>query len=240
MWNGLLRLADSHGTVRSVSGTLAHSVEPSHAVIISEVNRYVYVGIPKTGSTSMMHWLMDYHGGYENETHHSWKVPRDILRDGDYQIFTVVRDPYDWCYSKWWWNCMSGRDNGGSFEPGMDFIDFLQQVVDYRDNGGDPVSARALHMTQSEYYKASRCNTFLRYEDWILPNGAGENGVALEHLPQLPWLETRPDDCLRKFPHQKKRNKMDGDTFWRCFEEGSDEVNAVWEYCGEDFETFDY
>lgn len=210
-------------------------------MIISEEDyRYVYVGIPKTGSTSMQHWLMDHHKGYEHGSHHSWEVPKDILKAGDYQIFTVVRDPYHWCFSKWWWNCMCGRDNGGSFELGITFIDFIEQVMKYRDNGGDPVSPREMHMTQTEYYRRSHCDTFLRYEQWILPNAAFGNGVAYQELPKLPWLETSPDDCLRKFPHQKELQKLDNVTFWKWFAEGSDEMNIVWEYCGEDFETFDY
>lgn len=44
-------------------------------MIISHQLKYVYIGIPRTGSKSMNRWLMDHFHGEWFGAHHDWQVP---------------------------------------------------------------------------------------------------------------------------------------------------------------------
>ncbi len=61
-------------------------------MIISDRHRYVYIGIPRTGSKSMNHWLCEYFDGRNCGGHHDCDVPPEFA---GYLVFTIVRNPYD-------------------------------------------------------------------------------------------------------------------------------------------------
>jgi hypothetical protein len=60
-------------------------------MVISHPLRYVYIGIPRTGSKSMHRWLVDHYAG-EWRGMHEWRVPAECQQ---YLVFTVVRNPYE-------------------------------------------------------------------------------------------------------------------------------------------------
>ena len=61
-------------------------------MIISDTHKYVYIGIPRTGSKSMNHWLCEFYDGRSHAGHHDYSVPEEAK---DYLVFTIVRNPYD-------------------------------------------------------------------------------------------------------------------------------------------------
>ena len=61
-------------------------------MIISDTHRYVYIGIPRTGSKSMNHWLIEHFNGRWHGGHHDYAVPEEAA---DYLVFAIVRNPYD-------------------------------------------------------------------------------------------------------------------------------------------------
>ena len=61
-------------------------------MVISHSLKYVYVGIPRTGSKSMINWLVAYFDGEHVGKHHQYRIPEEV---SDYLIFTTVRNPYD-------------------------------------------------------------------------------------------------------------------------------------------------
>ncbi len=67
-------------------------------MIVSEAHRYVYIGIPRTGSKSIHKWLGDHFEGHWHGGHHDWRVPEECR---DYLVFTVIRNPYEIQASGW-------------------------------------------------------------------------------------------------------------------------------------------
>ncbi len=65
-------------------------------MIISHTHKFVYIGIPRTGSKSMNHWLTEHFDGKWCAGHHSVDVPPE---GKDYLIFTMVRNPYNRAFS---------------------------------------------------------------------------------------------------------------------------------------------
>ena len=61
-------------------------------MIISDTYKYVYIGIPRTGSKSMNHWLCEHFDGRSHGGHHDYLVPDEAA---GYLVFTIVRNPYD-------------------------------------------------------------------------------------------------------------------------------------------------
>ena len=55
-------------------------------MVISHALRYVYIGIPRTASKSMIRWLTANFQGEHVLYHHSWQVPDEAK---DYLIFTT-------------------------------------------------------------------------------------------------------------------------------------------------------
>src|SRR4051812_1389927 len=70
-------------------------------MIISRTKKYVYIGIPRTGSKSMCRWLMDHYEGQWVGGHHEWKIPDDCR---DFLVFTVIRNPYEVQVSGWFFD----------------------------------------------------------------------------------------------------------------------------------------
>ena len=66
---------------------------------ISDKLKYVYVTVPKAGSTSMFEILNKYYEVSRAYAHHETIIPADAK---DYFSFTIVRDPYTRAVSIWY------------------------------------------------------------------------------------------------------------------------------------------
>jgi hypothetical protein len=189
-------------------------------MIISHRFRYVYVGIPRTGSKSMNRWLMDHYAGEWVGTHHQWQVPPEAQ---DYLIFTLVRNPYERAVSGWfhipWVDPPKDRPL-----PVSHFAGEVQTLI----------AAQAAQ--RAGYLQADRQPTNQReFVEWA--------GVSLvlyhEALPgcltALPFVD--PTN-LPPFPHREEAGKRPPGTFFDIFR--PEDEPGVWELYREDFATFGY
>lgn len=118
-------------------------------MIISHSLRFVYIGPPKTASTSMHIWLRQpllFDTRQDIDTsktggQHDWIIPRDAA---GYYVLATTREHDSWLDSLWRQNCNDSIDYPG--EPLMDYGGFLS----WRKTSGNPFYAREL----SDYYPA--------------------------------------------------------------------------------------
>ena len=142
-------------------------------------DEWVYVRVPKTGSTSISHWLRAHHGAKTLDWEHSRDVP-----SGAY-AFTVVREPVERALSMWdhvmlrfreHWPGIEGYVGGEAFS---DFAKFLGEgrwrgyLEPWRPEG---VLMNHLFMGQGEFLAGLELDLVLHWEE--LP----------ECLTRLPWV----------------------------------------------------
>lgn len=191
-------------------------------MIISHTHRYVYIGIPRTGSKSMNRWLMDHFDGEWVDFHHSWRVPAAAQ---EYLIFTIVRNPYQQAKSGWFHIPWSAEDPN-PIKPTKEFAAEMAKSIPLKD-GTITIpdhNVPEVGMNQTHYVKRA--------------------GVALvlylERMPHclrvLPFVD--PDN-LPPFPHSEERGPRVSGTFFDHFKTPEDEA-AAWAYAAEDFATFGY
>lgn len=221
-------------------------------MIISDKHRYVYIGIPRTGSKSMNHWLCEHFDGRNLGGHHDYDVPEDV---SDYLIFTVVRNPYDREVSSHFavtWGDATQRENEPPWEDDTEAV---------RNATTGPAKLRALLEPRAKWEQRPppeqspipleeriRAKTE-RNEARDLGTMTQKRFVDLARVNLVLYLERMPD-CLRElpfvppgnippFPHHPERGiRPPGDFF--DFFRNTDEEKVVWAHASEDFEAFGY
>lgn len=188
-------------------------------MIVSEKHRYVYIAIPKAGSQSVSQWLVDHYSGSPVGYHHAWKVPPGYE---DYFVFTVVRDPYERCFSAWWFRCMEPSRQRGNPMSGWSFDRFMRSVLFRKDasQSWDSGSTEA-RMTQKQFADLSGAQLAVRIES---PDELGLLSFVGPEIPPLPR-------------HNENRTRPDL-PFHDYF--SGEEEQLVWDYCAEDFAAFGY
>lgn len=179
---------------------------------VSRALKYVYIGIPRTGSKSMFQWLKD---NYQSENvggHHDWDVPEEFR---DYLVFTIVRNPYERATSGWFFEPVIKYDHDPP-QP-KDFAEGMQRPIRLKDAGGN-------EMNQKNFVQRAGLSLVLYFER--LPQALAELPFVDEHnIPPLPHNNAggyRP---------------AEGDFFDHFTME---DEKLVWEYAAEDFEAFGY
>lgn len=187
-------------------------------MIVSERHRYVYIGIPKAGSQSVATWLIDHFDGRVEGYHHAWQVPSAYR---DFFVFTVVRDPYERCFSAWWFRCMDPARRQ-SPTSGWSFDRFLRSVLASQRTGRppDPASTSA-SLTQMQFVDLSNARRAIHLE-------------RPEQLELLPFVPPGPPPLPRQ---NETSNKPHGSFFDHL---GAADEQLVWEYCIEDFLRLGY
>jgi hypothetical protein len=141
-------------------------------MIISHSLRYVYIGIPRTGSKSMCRWLMDHYQGKWVGGHHDWKVPAEC--EG-YRVFTVVRNPYEIQASGWF------------FEPVIKDPNAPPKAKTYAEAGRNWIRPTDQPVSQKEFIEWAGVQQILFFEH--LPNCLNELPfVNSAHVPPFPHL----------------------------------------------------
>jgi hypothetical protein len=186
-------------------------------MIVSKLHRFIYIGIPKTGSISISHWLNMFYGGCSIGMHHDWRVPQDYL---SYFRWTVVRNPYDRCFSLWWFECKNPNRRTKSPHFGMSFREHMLMNIRCRDHGDPLHDVPEARMTQTRYVEQSGAQRVFHLE-------------FLDELQQLPFFNK-----IHPIPHHNQASSDRPRHFFECF--GGDEEELVWEYCAEDFKNFGY
>lgn len=188
---------------------------------VSREHRFVYIGIPRTGSKSMFGWLSENYGSENLGGHHDFIVPDEFK---DYLIFTVVRNPYDrWASGSFavLWNGeqpdASKRVPSPAPVPPAKPLD--ERIRESTVEGTTPGNA----MNQSQFIKKGGVRLALCFER--LP----------ECLGDLPFVDR---GNIPPFPHALERGIRPAGTFFDHF--GSDDEECVWAYASADFEMLGY
>ncbi|MHC4914800.1 MAG: hypothetical protein ACYTGB_04855 [Planctomycetota bacterium] len=214
-------------------------------MIVSDIHRYIYIGIPRTGSKSMNHWLSEHFDGRNLGGHHDYIVPDEFA---DYLVFTVVRNPYD-------------RRTSGHFAvtwddqaPTEEELEGCRNTQERLRRFREVLKSREAQR-QREMPEQSEVSLEQRIREAALANegeGAEVNqkrivergGVKLvlyfERLPEclteLPFVGAKD---VPVFPHHPERGIRPAGDFFEFFK-GTDEEQVVWAYAAEDFEAFGY
>lgn len=189
-------------------------------MIISHELRFVYIGIPRTGSKSMMQWLRDYPGHYL-DGHHRWEVPDECK---DYLIFTVIRNPYD-------------RWASGSFA-----VLWNDEKPDASKRVPSPPlvpSAKPLDERLRESMVAGTTPGNGMNQSQFITKGGVQLALYFERLPyclaELPFVDR---DNIPEFPCALERGIRPPGTFFDHFQ--PDDEECVWAYASEDFRMLGY
>lgn len=221
-------------------------------MIISDKHKFVYIGIPRTASKSMNHWLCSYFDGRSHAGHHDYLVPEDAK---DYLIFTVVRNPYDRAVSGHfgvtWGGATLQEGETPLGEP--DYSDCqtpeerCRRLRDHLERG-EKRERRDMptqsHVPLEERIRAARELNESRSHGMNQKGFVDLAGVKLvlhlERFPgclkQLPFVDA---DNMPPFPHHPERGIRPEGSFFDLFA-ATDEEEVIWAHGAEDFEAFGY
>jgi hypothetical protein len=151
-------------------------------MIISDKWKFVYYGLPRTGSTALHHWLTQpalcdtpWGGDQTYERYHVYRPPEYAA---DYFAFASVRSPYTRVSSLWWvyhqWHERFGTPECRTLR---EFLAWLSEDC------GDP-----FFQPQAELLRDTRLDGYVKLESIHsvveLPPFAGLKG----ELRPVPWL----------------------------------------------------
>ena len=178
---------------------------------ISHKHRFVYIGIPRTGSRSMFQWLSD---NYQSENlggHHDCNVPEEF---SDYLVFTVVRNPYDRMVSGWF------------YEPTLKYPHDPPKSKTFADSmrrhlAADPQDTGM--WTQKRFVEQADISLVLHFER------------RPQCLAELPFVDA---GNIPPFPHWNASDRPPGRNFFDLF--SKEDEKLVWEHSAEDFASFGY
>ena len=189
-------------------------------MIISHTLKYVYIGIPRTGSKSMNRWLMKHCSGEWVGEHHDWRVP-EYARD--YLIFTIVRNPYDRAVSGYFgipWGELDMRED-------------LREQTPIPDKSTNPLTTII-----EEARRAATSEIDMSQKDYVTKAGVTQ-ALYFERLPQaLQELPFANPAAIAEYPHVLERGIRPPGSFFDFF--SADDEAAYWDNVREEFEAFGY
>lgn len=154
-------------------------------MIVSYKHQFVYLGPPRTASTTLHAWLAQPHLDATiscSSEQHSAAIPPDAL---DFFTFASVREPLDRAVSLWRHYCENPHDRAGF--PDLDFPTFVRRVHEL------PWLYR---VSQAAILAGVRLDAFVRFhrleEDLRKIPCLGHYWEALQPLPQLNPSHYRP------------------------------------------------
>ncbi len=214
-------------------------------MIISDKHKYVYIGIPRTGSKSMNHWLCEYFEGQWRGGHHDHSVPEEAAH---YLVFTLVRNPYDRHVSGHFavtWDDQAPKNH--ELEPYSSEQERLRKFRAF-------LKAKEKQQ-QREMPQQSTVPLDQRIRDVMLKNEGEGNEINqklfvdlarvnlvlyFERLPkclgQLPFVD--PSN-VPPFPHHAERGIRPSGNFFDFFRD-TDEEKVAWAYAAADFEALGF
>ena len=198
-------------------------------MVISHTLRYVYIGIPRTGSKSMSEWLTTRCEGEYVGYHHQWLVPEEAR---DYLIFTVVRNPYDR-----WTSAAFGRAWAGE-KPREELREYVGPPTKPTESLEEQIREVTLEKDATQRGGGNVPENCMN--QWFYSQRAGVSLVLFferspECLKELPFVTS---DDLPDFPHVLERGIRPPGDFFDHFDDEQEKV--VWAYASEDYEAFGY
>jgi len=131
----------------------------------SDHHRFLYIAIPKTGSSTMTVYLKAHYGAIEQGRHHAaeYSVPAGYL------CWTVVRNPYRRLLS--WWDAWTFGYTGVKYPPKdrpkhtCSFAEFITFLVDSREGADLPALIRTIRYPQHLYARQQPCTVLVKLEN---------------------------------------------------------------------------
>lgn len=83
---------------------LIYHIGNTNNMIISHKNKYIFIGLPMTGSSAISKELIEYYGGesiYMKHTNIPYLIKKTNINIKDYYVFGVYRDPIEMSYSQY-------------------------------------------------------------------------------------------------------------------------------------------
>ncbi len=126
---------------------------------------FLYIAIPKTGSSTMTVYLKAHYGAIEQGRHHAAKYSVPV----GYLCWTVVRNPYRRLLS--WWDAWTFGYTGKTHPPKdqpkhtCSFAEFIGFLVDNREGEDLLVAVNMLRYPQHRYIEQQPCTRVLKLEN---------------------------------------------------------------------------
>lgn len=214
-------------------------------MIISHTHKYVYVGIPRTGSKSMNHWLCEYFEGQNHAGHHDYEVPE---KAADYLKFTIVRNPYDRTTSGHFavtWDDQAPKEHElAGCKTHQERLRKFRAVLKSRERQKqNEMPEQSTIPLEARIRDAKRKNENSDYEinqKRFVERAGVDLVLYYERLPacltELPFVDA---GSVPPFPHHPERGIRPAGNFFDFFRD-TDEEQVVWAHAAEDFEAFGY
>lgn len=208
-------------------------------MVINRERRWVYLGPPKTGSTTLTYLLTDgddwnnrrplsrrIFGGLKYAGQHAMDIPDECR---DYLVFASVRNPYSRAVSLWWqWNIQSERTREHSASS---FEEFLEALLGWQENtDAESVPGNGFyHFTLNRWFKwVPRVHRYIRQE--ALAEDLNRLGLAEPVV--APLQNSAPD-----FRSSMFGSRVPGDWMRFCTPKA---VDLIRQWACEDFENLGY
>lgn len=192
--------------------------------MIIHKDQFVYTAIPKTGTASIVKYLIYKWKAKRRGLYHDIRVPQAYEH---LPRFTVVRNPYERVFSFWWYTCQNPERTDEVFPYGTSFERFMAYLIENKHY--DPHPNR-------------NCSWLLEsQQNWI--NRAGVQYVVyLENFYQdfaeLPFIQQSPENLPALFKQRKTPGKPG--SFEAYYGNDRNKKQLVWQYCRKDFHQLGY
>jgi len=213
-------------------------------MIISDKYRYVYIGIPRTGSKSMNHWLVEYFDGRWHGGHHDYDIPEEAA---NYLVFTIVRNPYDRATSSHlavtWDDEVPKEHELGPYQNEQERLRMFRAALATREKQQREPPRQSVISLDERIRAAIRSNEEAGHgmnQKGFVDRGRVNLVLHFERLPEclaeLPFVD---GNHLPPFPHHPERGIRPPGDFFKFFADMDEEL-VIWAHAAEDFEAFGY
>lgn len=171
-------------------------------MIYSGSNKFLYIAIPKTGTSSVRAYLEQNYGGQKVGHYHQWWDPGGL--PPELTKWTVVRNPYERCFSRWWFEAMRSPDHCIRVPYKTSFADFMRWLVEHKyedESTGTGTKVAEINMSQYDFYTWSGCQRYVRLERFY------------DDFRLLPFVEGTP----APLPKRRRTPGKDGISFFEYF-----------------------
>jgi hypothetical protein len=192
-------------------------------MIVSKINKFVFVSTPKTGTHSMFKLLPELFETFTVEgAYHETNVPDEYK---DFFIFTTVRNPFERMVSIWnaLINLEEYRVRYLPIVGGESFSDFVHWITKQTKESRPKGRGAAVLTTQSEWLEGIRVDQYLKLEN------------IDKEIQTLPFYSNAKEQPFERVPKVLARKHV----VWNDLK--NDELRSlIVNWANKDFENFNY